>query len=425
MKIQSLLLGIGAVVLVGGAYGVSRVLLSPSAPEVVPPPPPTFYGTMSMPSGSGMMSPMTIKPSRRIDSPIYSPNGRFLAFRLSKVRSQDSTSNACVLDAQAGKVLACGDENYAYSPIVWKGPNQLFVGSQFYFLVQSGQKWKFDRAGGAPGAFIHPPTMFDEDGGETLDVSQEETLHHADLALWFVRSPTSGTGRLGASSLATGQEIPLPVLQKPTYVTRTANFAAPPFRKGAPRLLATLHPASMSSFNSILEVWNLSARRLILKREYNGMLGTSLHWTRDGRFLMVMNVERPAKDMESMEGIDIFDGRTGKLNNALSLPIASSTMQQGPPAVSPDGRYLLTRERGAKENAQRLVIRAIPSGRILGVIERDHPISAQPKFAEHDSNLLVWASEDTIFTQRWKPGKKPQKLAPRRVKLALNAPVFG
>ncbi|BCM91032.1 hypothetical protein IAD21_02896 [Abditibacteriota bacterium] len=447
MKFRYLSLGFLAIAFLGGIYGVSRMFTGGQEFERPTPavPTPTPYGMIAMPMTPPVMTPIQVKPSRRIESPVHSPNGRFIAFQLAKVRAQDSTYMACVLDANTGKVLGCGEEGHQPEKLTWQEPTRLAAGPFSYSLVANGKSWKFERGRGGPEFSLmgRPPATFG--GRQVLNISAEETLPHADLALWFLQNPNSGQGQLGASSLSTTQEVPLPLPLRSTRGSHRTKYAAPSLRKGSPRLLAQMFPISDLSSNMRLEVWNLSLQRRLFGRLYPESSFARLHWTRDGRFLMAMNVGRrtPVADPNGItyynnrkvknkdlpptyeqNGIDILDARTGEIRTALSIP---SDVNPVPPSVSSDGRFLLTREpKGAQVGvAKRLAIREIPSGRIVCVFERDREIVARPSFAEHDSGVLVWTFEDTIFLQRWQPSKSPQKLAPSRFKIALNSPIFG
>ncbi len=420
---------LGAVVLalLGGVVGASRwISRDPNGATDFAVPTPTPIGWTPHGGVNGMMPPIPpIKPSRQLLSPAFSPDGRFIALQLAKIRAQDSEFSPVVLDAQSGKVIARGEESGASGNILWTANTQFSCGSYSYTLVPNGGGWKITSGLGASAsnssarhATIARPI--------TADSNREATLAHADLALGWSQLPQSGEGELVASSLQTGQPIPLPAPLRAPRVSNTTRYAAPPLQNGAPRLLAQ-SLISKSSFGTRVQVWNLTSQKRLFDRPYNSSV--KIAWTRDGRFLVVEGFDRP-NPTALIEGIDILDAKTGAVRSALSIPRIQNSngyIPRSEPSVSRDGRFLLTREQQKNRDwrVRRLAIRAIPSGEVVCAFEREREISAQPEFAAHDSRLLVWTFEDTVFIQSWKPSKSPQKLAPRRIKIALNSPMFG
>ena len=420
-------LGAVTLALLGGVVGASRwISRDPNGATDLPVPTPTPYGWMSPEKMDAIMAqmptPSPVKPSRQLLSPAFSPDGRFIALQLAKIRAQDSQSLPVVLDAQSGKVIARGEESGASGNILWTANTQFSCGSYSYALVPNGG-WKITSGLGASAsnssarhATIARPI--------TADSNREATLAHADLALGWSQLPQSGEGELVASSLGTGQPIPLPAPLRAPRISNTTRYAAPPLQNGAPRLLAQAQ--SKFSRGTRVQVWNLTSQKRLFDRPYNSSV--KIAWTRDGRFLVVEGFDRP-HPTALIEGIDILDAKTGAVRTALSIPTTQSSghIPRLEPSVSRDGRFLLTREpqKNRDWRVRRLAIRAIPSGNVVCAFEREREISAQPEFAAHNSHILVWTFEDTVFIQSWKPSKSPQKLAPRRIKVPLNSPMFG
>lgn len=426
-----------------GAYGASRVLLSNRETT-----PPLDDGMIRIGNG-GMVStgsmpiqmPATtvIKPSRSINSPVHSPDGRFIAFQLSKNRGMDSTHRHGVIDASSGKVVSVSEEANNYAAPVWVAPRTLLAGYYEYNLVKEGATWRLKQPGTPPiGMLGARPAAFNRPS--VTNVSPETMLRHADLALWFLQAPNSGSGHIGASSLSTGQEIALPPALSSMRNSIVTNYAAPAYKAGGARLLAELYPVPNAIGEERLEVWNLSANKRLFGKSYKGAGNASLHWTRDGHYLIVSGIElnsfeepKPGASFRVDRRVDIFDARAGKLLSTQEVSLQSGSVIGGDPiVVSDDGQYFLTRRTTGqrphvvqKDRIYRLVICSLATGKVLSTFERSREFEQLPHFAQHDSRQLVWAAKDTIFLQPWKPSKAPQKLAPRRFKLNLNAPMFG
>ena len=380
-----------------------------------------------------MAAPSVSKPSRQLDFPVHSPDGRFIACQVSKLRGFESAYVPAVLDAHSGKFIGAGEEWGLREAPTWLNDQQFSVGVAGYSLTPQPQRGKLTRLSyPVLSSVVSQPASLNRPG--VTNVVRKDVLRDADIALWHLQASSAG-GSMAASSIQTGQEIPLPKtissIRDPGY----GQFAAPPFKKGAPRILAALVPVVDSFGPQRLEVWNLSQPKLLFSKEYQDTNGAELHWTKDGKYILVSGIETVspsttdnAKADEENDIIEVIDPHTRatRASNHLALPRFSGP-GIGTIEISNDGRYFLTRQKvgTGRSKKYRLVVCAIPSEKVLCTFERDREFINLPRFSTHDSQLLVWSAKDTIFLQQWKPSKLPQKLSPRQLKLKINASVFG